>query len=73
MKRTPKLKTLPVWMRENGVTISAMAEEMDVSHMTVRRYMAGSVIPTVENMCKIKKITKGEVIADSFYPYCDAA
>jgi transcriptional regulator with XRE-family HTH domain len=59
--------TLEAYLRATKTTRSQFADRIGVSGETVRRYLAGTRIPTRENMAEIARETDGLVTANDFF------
>lgn len=59
--------TLEQYLIKKKISSSKFAEMIDVSRMTVDRYVTGDRIPKKDVMLKIKKATHGKVQPNDFY------
>lgn len=55
-------------MRRNGKSREDIAEALNVSLVSVCRYLSGARTPKDEVMVKIKTMTRNQVTADDFLP-----
>lgn len=65
---TGDMITLSAYLEQNGVSIKAFAAAIEVTPMTVYRYIRGKNRPEWDVLERIKRVTGGEVTADSFMP-----
>lgn len=59
--------TLKEFIEKNKISISQLAEDLQIPYEYARRYVNEKTIPRPENMQKIIAYTKGEVTANDFY------
>lgn len=70
---TETMITLSAYLEQNGVSIKAFAAAIEVAPMTVYRYVRGKNRPEWDVLERIKRVTGGQVTADSFMPQSPSA
>lgn len=61
------------YLKENGMTYAAFGERVDVSHVTVHRWVMGHTRPTYAHLRRIEAATGGTVGYADFAPPPQAA
>lgn len=64
--------TLRDWLKKQGMTPTAFARLMGVSHSTVLRYLSGDRIPEKDVMERIARETGGAVTPNDFFDLAPA-
>ena len=55
---------LKSWMRENDISVNALAEKLQMDKTTVHKYRNGTRRPSLHAAIKIQKITNGQVTVE---------
>ena len=61
--------TLAEYLDQEGLSITEFAERIDVTHETVRRYVAGQRLPRRAVMKRIAEATDGAVTANDLFAH----
>jgi transcriptional regulator with XRE-family HTH domain len=65
--------TLRTWRKSRGLTIEAVARDLDISGASLSRIERGEQWPDRAMMIRIVDLTNGDVRADDFLPEFEAA